>query len=549
MGDRAGRDVGARRGGGSLRRGRRRGRGNAARSGRTRPLSLFLFRRNLFFPFFFPSRPNPPPRPVPRFVPRGRRRGRPGSHRPARRARAREIREIPREARDVGGLLAESPDAGDVRGDAGRSDAPLAGGRLFRRSGLRGFGALGPDVSRLGHAARDAGLLGPPRAPRHPRAPRSAARGLGVLARAQARGSRRVARLPRRDHGELPARSGRGCAAPRGPRRLPRSLDVPARAAHPPLFFARGAREAIRAARMSDRNELFAPKLGLTLPLCSFHFIFFFLSKMNPEQTYGLFAFDPRAALERPWTFVTYQFLHGEPFGLFFGTLILYILGSALEAEWGTAEFTVFWLVSTLGASLAALVTGNGLVSGGVVTGASMLFAYAYLFPDMQFLIFFVVPVKVKWIAWLGAAGSGFRGRGRRRGGVPLFLDPAPRQVPGEKGGEVRGRRGEIGGRAARGPGARAPQPRAVPESRRPAPGDAGRRGPAAAPARVRGGAREARRPRREHLQARRLQGGQGRHLREVRRLRRMLAPLRGGAADGDRREDAGVERDRICLL
>ena len=139
---------------------------------------------------------------------------------------------------------------------------------------------------------------------------------------------------------------------------------------------------------MSDRNDLFAPKLGLTLPLCSFHFIFFFLLKMNPEQTYGLFAFDPRAALARPWTFVTYQFLHGEPFGLFFGTLILYILGSALEAEWGTGEFTVFWLVSTLGASLAALATGNALVSGGVVTGASMLFAYAYLFPDMQFLIF-----------------------------------------------------------------------------------------------------------------------------------------------------------------
>jgi membrane associated rhomboid family serine protease len=159
---------------------------------------------------------------------------------------------------------------------------------------------------------------------------------------------------------------------------------------------------------MSDRNDLFAPKLGLTLPLCSFHFIFFFLVKMNPEQTYGLFAFDPRAALVRPWTFVTYQFLDGGPFALFFGTLILYILGSALEAEWGTGEFTVFWLVSTLGASLAALVTGNVLVSGGVVTGASMLFAYAYLFPDMQFLIFFVIPVRVKWLAWLGAGFLGW---------------------------------------------------------------------------------------------------------------------------------------------
>jgi membrane associated rhomboid family serine protease len=156
---------------------------------------------------------------------------------------------------------------------------------------------------------------------------------------------------------------------------------------------------------MRNRNDLFAPKLGITMPLCGFHFIFFFLVKMDPVRTLTLFGFDPRAALERPWTFVTYQFLHSEPFGLFFGAFILFILGSALEAEWGTGEFTIFWLVSTLGASLAALVTGSALLSGGVLTGASMLFAYAYLFPDMQFLIFFVIPVKVKWLAWLAAAG------------------------------------------------------------------------------------------------------------------------------------------------
>jgi membrane associated rhomboid family serine protease len=155
---------------------------------------------------------------------------------------------------------------------------------------------------------------------------------------------------------------------------------------------------------LHDRNDLFAPKLGLTIPLCGLHFIFFFLVKMDPKRTFTLFAFDPGAAFERPWTFLTYQFLHQEPFALFFGTLVLYILGSALEMEWGTAEFTVFWLVSTLGASLAALVTGNVLDSGGVLTGASLLFAYAYLFPDMQFLIFFVIPVKVKWLAWLAVA-------------------------------------------------------------------------------------------------------------------------------------------------
>ncbi len=156
---------------------------------------------------------------------------------------------------------------------------------------------------------------------------------------------------------------------------------------------------------MTSGRDLFAPKLGLTLPLCGLHFVFFFLTTADPVRTVSLFGMFPATAFTRPWTFVTYQFLHAGPMSLFFGTMILYILGSALEAEWGTGEFAVFWLVATLGASLAAFVTGNPITSGGVLTGISMLFAYAWLYPDMQFLMFFVVPVKVKWLAWLALAG------------------------------------------------------------------------------------------------------------------------------------------------
>jgi membrane associated rhomboid family serine protease len=156
---------------------------------------------------------------------------------------------------------------------------------------------------------------------------------------------------------------------------------------------------------VTNGRDLFAPKLGLTLPLCGLHFVFFFLTSADTERVVALFGFSPATAFAQPWTFVTYQFLHASPLGLFFGTMILYILGSALEAEWGTPEFTVFWLVATLGASLAALATGSALSSGGILTGISMLFAYAWLYPDVQFLMFFVIPVKVKWLAWLALAG------------------------------------------------------------------------------------------------------------------------------------------------
>src|SRR5207302_9623291 len=96
------------------------------------------------------------------------------------------------------------------------------------------------------------------------------------------------------------------------------------------------------------------------------------------------------------------------PLVLFFGTMVLYILGGALEAEWGTGEFTIFWLIASLGASGTALLFGQTLLSGTAVVDVSMLFAYAYLFPDTTFYIFFILPVKVKWLAWLTAGWLAF---------------------------------------------------------------------------------------------------------------------------------------------
>ncbi len=158
---------------------------------------------------------------------------------------------------------------------------------------------------------------------------------------------------------------------------------------------------------MTSGRDLFAPKLGLTLPLCGLHFIFFFLFVTDPRKVAGLFGFWPQQALTQPWGFVTFQFLHSGPMSLFFGAFALYILGSALEAEWGTTEYTVFWLVATLGGSISAWALGTPLVSDPFVVPISMLFAYAFLFPATQFLVFFVIPVKVKWIAFFSAGVLG----------------------------------------------------------------------------------------------------------------------------------------------
>jgi hypothetical protein len=101
---------------------------------------------------------------------------------------------------------------------------------------------------------------------------------------------------------------------------------------------------------------------------------------------------------------VTYQFIHGGMFWFFISMLVLWIMARPLEEEWGSPRFLAFWLVSTLGAAGAALLLNRPLASD-VFLSASLLFTFATKYPETTFYVFFVLPVKVKW---LGIIGGGF---------------------------------------------------------------------------------------------------------------------------------------------
>ena len=86
-------------------------------------------------------------------------------------------------------------------------------------------------------------------------------------------------------------------------------------------------------------------------------------------------------------------------------TLFYYYIGNALERQWGTTRFTVFY---GLGVLLNIIM---GFVMGGTsmyYINMSMFFAFATLYPEMQVLLMGILPIKVKWLAWLDAAMSAF---------------------------------------------------------------------------------------------------------------------------------------------
>jgi hypothetical protein len=80
-----------------------------------------------------------------------------------------------------------------------------------------------------------------------------------------------------------------------------------------------------------------------------------------------------------------------------------YIMGTMLEQNWGAARYNLYLLIGYLATLLAALIP-HALV-GNTYLAASILLAFAWLFPDYQVLLFFIVPVKMKWLGaltWIG---------------------------------------------------------------------------------------------------------------------------------------------------
>ena len=104
------------------------------------------------------------------------------------------------------------------------------------------------------------------------------------------------------------------------------------------------------------------------------------------------------------WRLVTFIFIPPTPSLLWiaFTLYFYYWIGSSLEKTWGTFMFTAFYLLSLAGTVLAALLFGGSY--DGFYVNLSMFLAFAYLYPEVEVMIFFFIPVKIKYLAWLDTA-------------------------------------------------------------------------------------------------------------------------------------------------
>ncbi len=108
------------------------------------------------------------------------------------------------------------------------------------------------------------------------------------------------------------------------------------------------------------------------------------------------------------WRLVTFLIMPGytssrSAVWLLIFLYMYYMIGTTLEREWGTAKFTLYYLtgalLTVLTGVLSGLVFGNAWIAGADYVNLSLFFAFAVLYPDTRFLLFFFIPVKVKWLA------------------------------------------------------------------------------------------------------------------------------------------------------
>ncbi len=130
---------------------------------------------------------------------------------------------------------------------------------------------------------------------------------------------------------------------------------------------------------------------------------FLVLSLVPQNVVLAWLGFAVPGALQRPWTAVTYMFVHGGFFHLFSNMLVLFFLGPRLERKWGGRFFLKFYFVTGLAGALSSILLFTMLGQATVMVGASaaiygLLVAFALNWPNQRILLWFLVPVRAKWL-------------------------------------------------------------------------------------------------------------------------------------------------------
>lgn len=135
----------------------------------------------------------------------------------------------------------------------------------------------------------------------------------------------------------------------------------------------------------------------------------FFLELFQPGFYTSYLSLDARMIVEelqiwRIFTFIIYS-PTSNALVIFFSLYLYYMIGTLLERQWGAFRFNLYYFSGMVFHVLASLIVyfvfDQVLIMGTVYLNLSMFFAFAMFYGNMQFLLFFIIPIKLKWLAMM----------------------------------------------------------------------------------------------------------------------------------------------------
>ena len=135
--------------------------------------------------------------------------------------------------------------------------------------------------------------------------------------------------------------------------------------------------------------------------IVALNFIAFLFIQINPAN-YHYLILRPDLVMEgQVWRLVTYLFIPptNSPIFLLIALYLYYMIGTGLEREWGAFKFTLYYLIGAIGTTTAAFLTGAAATS--LYLNLSLFLAFAAIYPDFTLYLFFLIPVKMKYLAIL----------------------------------------------------------------------------------------------------------------------------------------------------
>jgi len=147
---------------------------------------------------------------------------------------------------------------------------------------------------------------------------------------------------------------------------------------------------------------------GLMRYIVGANAVIYLLSLFARGGSLNFLCMDPASVLRGElWRIVTYVLLptNGGIF-LVISLFFYYWLGESLERLWGSTKFTVYYvsgtLLTALASLLAYLIDGISVpIYGAVYVNTALFLAFALNYPDAMVNIYFIIPVKMKWLAAL----------------------------------------------------------------------------------------------------------------------------------------------------